>query len=279
MFFLSLFLSSVRWFFSFFCQVFFPLNIEPGGDLTRLHNKTFQDSCCLPCCRGGGEFIELPAEELSTIDRSLFHILVCEFVFDRSHNPLKWKFWFLFYLFLLVHFIVFNWTRVQGQRSSWKGGWGGGRKEIAGQVMMVGMMRIMMLMIGPRGWWCWWDCGFGNFLHCCEMHPWRRETPIVWKSCQTISVNKLRRWGDANPTNREMSKSLFNVRSRWFKSIQKKWPPFKALEYHSIHYFWIQISFRPDGEDREAPQTPLMKVIIAMFQSKLMPTLSFRRWW
>ena len=28
-----------------------------------------QDSCCVPCCRGGGDFIELPAEELSTIDR------------------------------------------------------------------------------------------------------------------------------------------------------------------------------------------------------------------
>ena len=30
---------------------------------------TAQDSCCVPCCRGGGDFIELPAEELSTIDR------------------------------------------------------------------------------------------------------------------------------------------------------------------------------------------------------------------
>ena len=63
-------------FFRFFCQVLFSFFL-PGGDLTPLHNKPFQDSCCLPCCRGGGEFIELPAEELSTIDRSLFHILVC----------------------------------------------------------------------------------------------------------------------------------------------------------------------------------------------------------
>lgn len=72
----SFFFLLPRVFFSFFCQVVFSF-FQPGGDLTPLHNKPFQDSCCLPCCRGGGEFIELPAEELSTIDRSLFHILVC----------------------------------------------------------------------------------------------------------------------------------------------------------------------------------------------------------
>ena len=76
-FFLSLFSFFCQVVFSlFFCQVVFSF-FQPGGDLTPLHNKPFQDSCCLPCCRGGGEFIELPAEELSTIDRSLFHILVC----------------------------------------------------------------------------------------------------------------------------------------------------------------------------------------------------------
>jgi len=99
-----------------------------------------QDSCCVPCCRGGGDFIELPAEELSTIDRA-------KEALEKDDEE------------------------------------GAGRRL-------------------------------------------------------------LDRWGDANPRDREMSKSLFNVRSR------------------------------PDGDDREAPQTPLMKVV-GMIKASSLANLNF----
>jgi len=60
-----------------------------------------------------------------------------------------------------------------------------------------------------------------------------------------VGRSLLDRWGDsAAPANREMSKSLFNVRSR------------------------------PDGEDREAPQTPLMRVV-GMLKASSLANLNF----
>ena len=139
----------------------------------------FQDSCCLSCCRGGGEFIELPAEELSTIDRSFSSLL------SLSPNPSLFLSFAFIYTFLSLVETSYNFSI-----------------SITGQKKLLRRRTRRGLAGG-----CWTGGFIQNFL--LLRNQILAQKHMLW--------NDYDRWADANPNNREMSKSLFNVRSRSVK--------------------------------------------------------------